>query len=480
MNRTLALLVLAACAPKPVAVPEAPVPAPPVAVVDPLGPLPPIPPAQPWAPPTPTVTALANGAPVWTVPSPGLPLVSVVLTVPGGSSKDPGAKEGVAWLSDRMMRQGAGSLDATAFAERVDRLGLQLDVSTDRASSSIFLSCRRESLESGLDLMADMMLRPTYAAKDFQREKDLAIADLTAGQDDLPSVASKLAWRQWFGPAHPYGKPPEGTVAGMKAVVLKDLKAYHQDVWTGGFQFTVAGALSAQEATALLDRRFGAAARRPTVAPPVPPVAPRTDTRVVLVDKPGSAQTMFYWMFPGVPLGSADLPATRAGTIALGGTFTSRLNHLLREEKGYTYGAAARVNALPGGGALVVYSRIRTDATADAMKDFLSEFGRIGGGVNAEELGKARGAFRQDQVEAMESRGGVAATFAGYQAAGLGPAALGTDLSAMERVDLDAVKAQMGRYAAAGGLLVLVGDRAKIEEPLKAVGVGPFQVMSPL
>ena len=362
----------------------------------------------------------------------------------------------------------------------MDRLGLQLDVQTGRADSAIVLSARRDVLEQGLDLMADMVLRPTYGTVDFKREKGLAVDDLTAEQDDQPSVAAKLGWREWFGAAHPYARPPGGTVAGMKAVALKDLAAYHSQVWRGGFQFTVAGALSAEEATKLLDARFGKAPRTASVVAPLPPVATKANAKIVLVDKPGAAQTMFFWMFPGVSLGSTDLSATRAGTIALGGTFTSRLNQLLREKKGYTYGARARVEALPGGGALVVSSRIRTDVTAEAMKDFVSELERIQQGVSDAELGKARGAFRQDQVEAMESRGGVATTFATYQAAGLGPTALGADLAAMGTVTPASVKAQMGRYARAGALLVLVGDRAKIEKPLMDAGFGPFETRQPL
>jgi len=185
-------------------------------------------------------------------------------------------------------------------------------------------------------------------------------------------------------------------------------------------------------------------------------------------------------MFPGVGMASAELPAIQAGTVALGGTFTSRLNQLLREKKGYTYGARAAAQALPAGGALVVTSRIRTDVTAEAWKDFVGEFQTIQNGISSEELGKAQGAFRQDQVEAMETRAGVAAAFATYQGAGLGPGALAADLTAMQALDLAAVKGQMGRYAREGGILVLVGDRAKIEVPLKAAGIGEIELLQPL
>ena len=204
-----------------------------------------------------------------------------------------------------------------------------------------------------------------------------------------------------------------------------------------------------------------------------------TDRPVYVVDSPGAAQTMFYLEFPGRPAGDARLPALRTGTIALGGTFTSRLNALLREKRGYTYGVKARTLPRHGDGSVVVSSRIRTDVTGPALSDLLGELKSIQLGISEEELGKARGAYKQDQVEAMESVAGVASTFSTYQIGGFGPGQFAGDLVAMGKVTGDAVKAEMAAYDWKHALVVLVGDRAKIEPGLTAAGVTKIEVVEP-
>lgn len=476
------LFVLSADA-RSLAKPVAPPPPPAVVVpVDPLGAMPTLGPATAFSVPVPAVAALSNGAELWVVPAPSLPLVTLVLTVPGGSAWDKPGKEGVAALADRMLTQGAGTRNAEQFAAEVERLGIQLDVSTGRSVSTITLSMKRDTLEPALDLLADMVLRPKLAGKDFKREQRIALSDLQQAQDEPVTVATKLAYATWFGKDHPYGRPPDGTSAGMAAAKLKDLKAYHRAAWNAaGARFTVAGALTAADATAALEPRFGQAWKATTaIAVAVPPPAPRPEVPVLLVDKPGSSQTMFYLMFPGVALGDPGLAAYRTGTIALGGTFTSRLNGLLREKRGYTYGARASVAALPKAGVLAITTRIRTDVTGPAMVDLLGELESIRKGVTDEEVAKARGAYRQDQVEAMESREGTAGTFAGWHAAGLAPDGLALELAAMGAVRREDVPAAMSAYDLSKAIIVLVGDRAVIEGPLKEAGIGAIAVVAPI
>lgn len=472
----------AACAPKPV--PVAPIAAP---APDPLATPPVIGAAKPFVPPVPLVATLSNSASLWVIPQPALPLVSVVVHVPGGSALDAVGHEGSAWLSDRLMTQGSGKLDATAFAETVERLGIQLDVSTDQDGSWLTASMKKDQLDAALGLISNMVLQPHWGTGDYKRERELAIGELTQGQQDPPTAAAQAAPRFWWGAKHRWGHPSEGTVKGLAAVTVKDVQAYHAKVWTAsGASITVAGDITLSEAQTALEGTLG----KPWVAKPagvkVEAAQPRAvgagqladaPFRTVLIDSPDAAQTMFYLVFPGLPEGDAALPALRAGTIALGGSFTSRLNALLREKKGYTYGAKARAQPLPGRGVVVVSSRIRTDVTGEAMTDLLGELKSIQQGINVAELKKAQGAFLQDQVEAMESVYGVAATFANYQASGFGPGQLAADLAAMDAVTLDQVKAQMGAYDIRGALVVLVGDKAKIEDGLRKAGISTIEVV---
>lgn len=451
-------------APPPV---EAPAPPP-----DPLGALPEVGPEVPFAVPVPETASLSNGASVWTIPQPGLPLVTVTLTVPGGSATDVPGKEGTAWLADRMLTQGAGKLDSEAFAETVERLGIELDVATGRAGSTISMSMKKEQLDEGLDLLADMVLRPTFKGKDLKRERKLAVQDLQLQLDDPGAIAGRAAWAAWFGADHPYGRPTDGTVAGMGEVSKKDAKAYWKRAWNAaGARVTVSGDITKDEATKALEARLGSAWKATTPARVTVPAPPAHTGEVLLVDRPGSAQTVFYMVFSGEPFGDPELAPVRAGTIVLGGTFTSRLNALLREKRGYTYGVRANVQSLPDGGVLTVTSRIRTDVTGPALTDLVGELGLIRQGVTEEELRKARGAYRQDLVEAMETRSGAAATFAAWHFAGKAPDALGGELAAVQAVGPASVPAAMAPYDPAKAVLVLVGDKKLVEGPLKEAGV---------
>ncbi len=480
----LALVGLLACGPK--VPPAAPVEAPP-APVDHLGPIPAVGPEVPFALPTPETTRLSNGASVWLVSAPALPLVTVTVSVPGGSSVDPAGKEGTAAIGDRLLTQGAGKRDARAFAAAVEELGVQLDVDTSRAASTITMSFTKDKMGPALDLLADMVLRPTLTSVDFTREKDILLSDLRMGQDEPVAVAAKVAWLQWFGPAHPYSRPPDGTVAGMAKVTHKDAKAYHKAAWNAaGARITAAGAVTKDELVAALESRLGKPwkAGKPAVAtlPPVPAHLSESGgaAPIVLVDKPGSSQTMFYLVFDGPAFGDPALAPVKSGTVVLGGTFTSRLNALLREKRGFTYGARAGVQALPGAGVRTITTRIRTDATAPAMTDLIGELAAIRAGVTPEEVTKARAAYRQDLVEAMESRAGTALTFAPYHLAGLDPGALAVELAAMQAVTPDPVKAAMSAYDPAKAVIVLVGDKAVIEEPLAKAGFDKIVVVEPL
>ena len=478
MSTLLTLLPLAtllACAPKHDA-PPAPVataaPAP-----NPLDTRPVIAAPASYTPPTPEAVKLSHGASVWVLSNRALPLVTVMVQVPGGSALDAAGTEGTAALADRMLKQGAGALDAEAFAAQVERLGIQLDVGTGHSTSYISMSMRREVMDQALDLMADMVLRPRWVARDFLREQELAASDVQVSLDELPVVAARVGYSTWFGPGHPFSHPPEGTVAGLKAVSLKELKSYHATAWNAaGASFTVSGDVASAEVASRLEARFGAWKASKPALPTIPAAPSRDKTGYVLVDMPGSAQTMFYLLFPGLGVGDAALPPVRTGTIVLGGTFTSRLNALLREKRGYTYGARAGVAALPQVGVLTVGTRIRADVTAPAMADIVAELKRIQEGVTAEELGKAQGAYKQDQVESMETRDGAAAAFAAYQVNGLPPSALAADLVSMQGVSADGVKAAMARYDLDHALVVLVGDRSTIEKPLIDAGFGPFTI----
>lgn len=477
----LALVPVAASAksrPAPPAPPPVAEPAPPAA--DPLAVMPAVGPAVAFSPPTPQVLALSNQVPVWALPSATLPIFTLVITVPGGSQLDGSGKEGTAALAMESMRRGAGTRSGQAFAAEVERRGLSIGGGAAADGSYLTLSGPISQLEPGLDLLADLLLRPKFEAKEIKKARELLLAGLQQNLDEPAYVAARTAGALYWGPKHPYGRPVDGTRAGLKAAGPGDVKRWYKAAWSAaGARITVAGAVDTTTLVPQLEARFGkwAAGKLPSVAVPAAPT--HTKEPIYIVDAPDSAQTGFYVAFPGLAVADPKEAPTRLGTIALGGTFTSRLNALLREKRGYTYGVKAAMDQGHHGGTLLVRTRIRTDVTAEALVDLLGELEGIRKGITAEELGKAQGAARQDFVEALESQSAVAATYAEELAEGHAPDSVAANLRALGAVALDEVTAPMAAWNPDQAVFVLVGDRKVIEPKLREKGFTNLAVVSP-
>lgn len=455
----------------------APAPAPPP---DPLAGPPVVPPAVAFVPPAPEASTLTNQVPVWVVPSPTLPIFTVVITVPGGSQLDALGKEGTAALAMEAMRHGAGALSGPAFAAEVERRGLTINGGAGADGSYLMLSGPSDQLAPGLDLLADLVLRPQLKGGEIKKSRELLVAGLQQNLAEPAYVASRTANALYWGEAHPYGRPTDGTTAGLKKASPGDVKRWHKSAWqSGGATITAAGDVSTATLIPLLNARFGTWAAGKTVLPAVPAAPVHASEPIYLVDAPDSAQTGFYVAFPGLKIGAAAEAPTQVGTVALGGTFTSRLNALLREKKGYTYGVRAAMDSMVAGGTLVVRTRIRTDVTAPALVDLLGELDGIRKGITQEELIKAQGAARQDVVASLESQGGTAGLFAGYLSTGRPATALAAEMAAVAAVQTGAVTPAMGAWDPKMAVFVLVGDRKVIEPALRELSFTNLTVVVP-
>ncbi len=456
---------------------EAPVAPPP----DPLGPRPTVLAPAPFSPPTPSSTILGNGASVWAIPSGTLPLFTLVISTPGGSSLDPVGKEGTAAMGIECMQRGAGKLSAEAFAAEAERRGLSIEADAGPDGSYVMLSGSTDQLDAGLDLVAQMILRPKFTGAEVKKARELLLAGLASSMDEPAYVASRTALSLYWGAAHPYGRPADGTAAGIAKVSRGDIKRWHRAAWgSTGATITVAGNVEPALVVSALESRLGKAWKGRTLAALAPPAASiQTNEPIYLVDAPGSSQTGFYIAFPGLEAGSAATTATRAGTIALGGTFTSRLNSLLREKRAYTYGVRAALDQHRHGGTLVIRTRIRADVTGPALVDLLGELDGIREGITAEELGKAQGAFRQDIVQTLETVADTALAYSDPHDDRLPADTLATDLAAIGALPAESVTPAMAAYDPARAVFVLVGDVSVIRPQLEAAGFTKLSVVLP-
>lgn len=478
MKRLLPWFFLMACKHTP------PHQAAPVAALDPLATPPPIPASPDWTPPVPELAHLGDhsGPAVWLIHNDKLPLVSVRLVVLGGSATDPADHPGEAALADTMLLHGAGDRNAEAFAEITERLAIDIDVSTGRTATVVSMDAQADQLTEGLLLLADVVMRPRFDADEVDRVKTITIANIAEALDDPRTVASDMATFEYFGPDHPLAHPARGTRAGIAELSAQDLRRS----WRNRFgrdraTFVVAGDVDQATLMDALSKHFVDWGEAAAPLPELPPARTVKDAKggLYLVDNPDASQSVLHLEMPGWTATDAALPAARMGVIALGGTFTSRLNRLLREEKGYTYGASAWLDPSADHGEVIASTAVRADVTGPALTDLLTEIDQTRKeGVAPDEIAKALGARRTQLVEAMQSQSGTARLYAGLVLQQLPPAGLRDELTRAARTDPTAVGAALAQLAPQRGVIVVVGDLSKVKKAVEAAVPGDWQTVT--
>ncbi|MCA9560122.1 MAG: insulinase family protein, partial [Myxococcales bacterium] len=202
------------------------------------------------------------------------------------------------------------------------------------------------------------------------------------------------------------------------------------------------------------------------------PGAPTTPTTPVLVERPDSPQTMLLVIAPGPAAGAAGRPAEALVYTVLGGTFTSRLNQVLREDKGYTYGARARLPFQRGPGRATAGASVQTKVTQPALSDLRAQIAKMQAeGPTAAELEKARATARNGDVQAYEAVDDAADRLALLAGLGLAPEYDAAAAKLTEAVDLEAAKKAAAGLTLPAGAVVAVGDPAVVRAALQGLGL---------
>ena len=425
---------------------------------------------------------LSNGLQVRLIEMHEVPIVKVALVVKAGASEDPAGKFGVASLTAAMLDEGAGARSALEIAEEVAYLGATLGTTSSYDATTVSAGVPVARLEPTLSLMADVALRPTFPAAELERLRTELLTGMLQAKDNPAAVASLAFPRLLFTAAHRYGTAENGTPESVKALTVDDLRAFYQARYRpDGACLLVVGDVTKAAVLPLLERAFGSwkatgAAPARAALPAAPQPASR---RIVLVDKPGAAQSQIRIGWIGVPRVTPDyFPLTVANTL-FGGSFTSRLNTNLRETHGYAYGASSQFVMRRYAGPFVSAAGVQTDKTAESVREFFNEFDAIRTPIPDEEFGKAQRNVALGFPGEFETTGDLIARLQTQVVLGLPDDVYTTFVqNTMAVTAAQASRAMAERVQPDRFLVVVVGDREKVEAPLKALKLGPVTVLS--
>jgi predicted Zn-dependent peptidase len=323
--------------------------------------------------------------------------------------------------------------------------------------------------------MADVAARPRLARADLERVRGLTLGYLSQRAQEPNSVSTVAAWRQFFGDGHPYAAPTTGYTASVSAIKPGHVK----QAYRGAFRperatLVVVGDTTDLDLPVVLERYFGdwnPRGRGGEVDPtlPAPAFAQRGDgLQVFVVDRPGSPQTVIRVLQRAEPVGSEFWVEDHLINGVLGGSFTSRLNANLREDKGWTYGAGSYLLQLSGDGALMAGTSVMADVTGPALMEILNELLTLTTHeISPEEATKATATYLQEAVEAHSTVASQAYDLAERGWAGLPPEILDQRLARAVELDASALSERAQEMVTPGRLLVvLVGDGETIRTQL--------------
>jgi predicted Zn-dependent peptidase len=410
---------------------------------------------------------------------PGSPMTYVVLTVNGGFGSDTPGKEGLIELTTAMLSNGAGDRDAESFSRASKDIGAVVTAASEIARSAVVLAVPQDRLSAGADLLADAVLRPRFDAEEW--------ALLQA------RVVQSLGYRKMSGPAvgyyalqHIVFPSPPGRAAldpvpeTVAALTLDDVRETYGRLFVPRATtiYTV-GPGDIGSVAPNLERVFGGWQGDGEGVPMLrhPPAVVPEGLNVFIKPFEGEAQAVIYLVRPAPSFGEPGFLEATAVTTLLGGDFSSRLNSVMRETKGYSYGISAGIaNDLPkGGGLMSVSAPVQSDRVGEALADIVAGFGSLQTvPVTAEELNRTVMSAATGNASVSETGGGLMGLVLGAAGMGMTPEQLQGLMEEVVALRLPDVQAEGRALSGLNNALVMIaGDPATLVPQLQAAGFAP-------
>jgi zinc protease len=428
-------------------------------------------------------TTLSNGLKVVLAERHELPLVNLTLMLDAGFAADQFAVPGAANLTMSLLTSGTKTRNALQISDELLALGATANGGSGLDTSSLEMSAIKPKLDASLALFGDLILNPSFPEEDLQREKKLTLANIEQEKVEPFSMALRVFPELLYGKGHPYSSPltGSGTVESVTKITRADLVRFQQ-TWfhPNAATLVVVGDTTLAEMTPKLEKQFAGwkAAAVPVknlakVALPAKPV-------VYLMDRPGAQQTMIMAGQVAPPKNNPqELPIALLND-TIGGTFGSRLNMNLREDKHWSYGSFSTVIGAKGQSPMVALAPVQTDKTKESLAEMSRELSEMASThpVTAAELDKNRNNRILGLPGSKETVGSVDNSIQTIVAYGFPDDYYDTYVDRLKAVSpgdmVDVAKSVLHPDSL---VWVVVGDRAKIEAGVRALNIGEVRVI---
>jgi zinc protease len=323
---------------------------------------------------------LSNGLNIILAERHTIPVVNFNLLVDAGYAADQFAIPGTSRLAMDMLDEGTKKRTALQISDELQMLGASIGTGSDLDVSAVSLSALKSKLDESLDIYADIILNPSFPQEDFNRLQKQLLASIQREKVTPVQMALRVFPKILYGDNHAYGNPltGSGTEASIKKLSTQDLIKYHQ-TWfkPNNSTMVLVGDIKLSEIVPKLEKLFKDWKQKEVPKKDISNVEHQSESVVYLLDRPGSLQSIIFAGHVAPPSSDPDEIAIDMMNNILGGTFTSRINMNLREDKHWSYGASSFLFGARGQRPFIVYASVQTDKTKESMVEVSKELNEI-------------------------------------------------------------------------------------------------------
>lgn len=421
---------------------------------------------------------LSNGLKVIVATRSTIPVVNLQLSLDAGYASDQFSSPGVAKLAMNMLDEGTRSRDALQINEQLALLGASISSGSNLDTSFVSLSTLKTTIDDALPIFADVILNPSFPAAELERLRTQQLTGIKAEQVSPQSMGLRVFPQLIYGEGHAYSNPltGSGTLDSVAGIDLAALKDFHK-TWFKPDHGTiiVAGDITMAEILPRLEKQFANWQAGDTPTKNIGKVGKQASTRIYLVDRPDSSQSLLFASQIATPKANPDEIATEVMNDIIGGMSTSRINMNLREDKNWSYGAYTGLVSARGQRAFYMLTSVQTDKTSESIAEVMQELRAYisNAPATAEELHKTVTNNTLSLSGTWESAGAVLGSISQIVQYGLPDDYFATYATEMAALELGEVQRIAAKLIDPDALVwVVVGDRSKIADGLNQLGYG--------
>jgi zinc protease len=417
---------------------------------------------------------LENGLHVYGIQNKELPLVEINFTINGGVYKDKVTLPGVASMVASVLPQGTKNKTPEELEEEIELLGSSINMYAGREEITLYASSLSRNFEKTVALMKGILLEPRWDTTEFSIAQTSTKNSIIQAEAQPRSVGNMMFNKLIYGTENIFGYNTRGTRESIEKIKMDDLKTYYSSNFSPSVtSIQVAGNVSKEQVLAALKPlELEWKSRDVTFSSYAVPANPEK-SQICFVDIPGSRQSVIYVGYLALSRDDPDYVKADFINYRLGGAFTSFLNQILREEKGYTYGASSYFQEMKVKAPFVASTSVRSDATFESVKIFKDEMEKYRNGVSAEDLQFIKNCMILSNALRFETNGSLVGMLSTMSKYGFPDDYVKKEENVIRGMTLEEHKAITDKYIVPDKMYyVVVGDAATQLKPLEKIGFG--------